>query len=386
MGVCLAGLAMVASVLVAGPARADVPVVGLITVDPLNIDHWGTLTATLSGNDSCAQPVTYDWDFDGDGSYDDLVGTTSNSAEWPAAQWSSGPGTYEVGVRANVCGATFPASADVTVPGLAGSFYVTLSGAVTEVGIPAPLFVTIQNRPAPDDFGYSWDLDGDGAFDDSSATYGTFEPTAIGTFQARVRVLHKPSGSFAIATSTIRVEAPPEPVTLAPAVVTGTPKVSYVLVASGATPTPGNAVRTVKWLRDGVPITGATLATYRLTTADAGRRVRIEVRATLSGYADSAPVLSNSVAVAAHNSVRPTFSGTLRVGRKLTGTRGTWYAPNHTYTYRWLRDGKAISGATALTYVTKSTDRGKRISLRVTRQRAGFPTVHAYSVARTISR
>jgi hypothetical protein len=61
----------------------------------------------------------------------------------------------------------------------------------------------------------------------------------------------------------------------------------------------------------------------------------------------------------------PTITGTAQVGQTLTGTTGTIVGGTFT-SRRWLRDGVAISGATAATYVVQAADVGKRISQEVT--------------------
>lgn len=126
------------------------------------------------------------------------------------------------------------------------------------------------------------------------------------------------------------------------------------------------------------------MPSYTLTTADSGRWVKVRVDAVRSGYGDAYAVTSNVVRVAAACTVRPTFTGTARVGRTLTGNKGTWRQVGHTFSYRWLRDGKPITGATRTTYTTTRADRGHLITLQVTVKRSGFLPVSAKSVARRI--
>lgn len=67
------------------------------------------------------------------------------------------------------------------------------------------------------------------------------------------------------------------------------------------------------------------------------------------------------------NTVLPTISGTVAVGQTLTAANGTWTgAATITYTRQWLRDGVAISGATATTYVVQAADQTHKLSVRVT--------------------
>jgi hypothetical protein len=62
----------------------------------------------------------------------------------------------------------------------------------------------------------------------------------------------------------------------------------------------------------------------------------------------------------------PTVRGEPVWGRTLTATGGTWEPADVSRTYRWLRDGEPVSGATASTYRLGSRDLGHRLSVRVT--------------------
>jgi hypothetical protein len=71
----------------------------------------------------------------------------------------------------------------------------------------------------------------------------------------------------------------------------------------------------------------------------------------------------------------PTITGTTRVGKKLTAVPGTWTPAPTKFSYRWYRNGHAISGATSVTYKLKKADKGKRISVKVTASGAGLETL-----------
>ncbi len=60
--------------------------------------------------------------------------------------------------------------------------------------------------------------------------------------------------------------------------------------------------RSYQWLRDGAPIEGATAATYRVTAADAGARLSVQVTASAEGFA-SVTATSNDRAVVAAGSI-----------------------------------------------------------------------------------
>lgn len=63
--------------------------------------------------------------------------------------------------------------------------------------------------------------------------------------------------------------------------------------------------------------------------------------------------------------VTPSITGVAQVGQTLTGSSGT--VRNGTVSARrWLRNGVAIAGATAATYVLQVGDVGARITFEVT--------------------
>lgn len=82
----------------------------------------------------------------------------------------------------------------------------------------------------------------------------------------------------------------------------------------------------------------------------------------------------------------PTVSGTGRVGRVLTAGTPTWGPGTVAKSYRWLRNGAPITGATGASYRLVAADLGKKVSVRVTGTKPGYPTVVRTSAARTVAR
>lgn len=76
---------------------------------------------------------------------------------------------------------------------------------------------------------------------------------------------------------------------------------------------------------------------------------------------------------------KPTISGTPAVGSTLTATPGTWNQTGLAYAYQWSVGGVAVPSATAPTYVVRSADQGKQITVRVTASKAGTPSGSATS-------
>jgi hypothetical protein len=134
------------------------------------------------------------------------------------------------------------------------------------------------------------------------------------------------------------------------------------------------------------PISGATGQTYQLRNDDAGNAVRLQVIASNSdGSANATSAPSQRIASAGTgptNTAAPKISGSPTTGGTLTADPGAWSgtAPI-TFTYQWtICDGNGnachdISGATASTYVVKSSDAGNTIRVRVTGKNSTGSTV-----------
>jgi enterochelin esterase-like enzyme len=164
----------------------------------------------------------------------------------------------------------------------------------------------------------------------------------------------------------------PAPLSTATPTVSGTVKVGQALTAKTGAWTKGTAF-SYQWLRDGVPIRGAVTATHRLSPSDEGARVSVRVTGKLSGYVTASKTSAPTRAVAKGDlrTTTPKITGSAKAGKTLTVRPGTWTEGTR-LSYQWLRDGKAITGATKATYTVTRSDRGDRISVRVTGRQAGY--------------
>ena len=176
------------------------------------------------------------------------------------------------------------------------------------------------------------------------------------------------------------VYAAPTPPTASKVSISGTAQVGRLLSGSyryaDANRDP-QGVSTFRWLRSGVPIAGATAISYTLVSTDQGATIRFEVTpVSIVAPTTGTPVLSNpTVAVAGVGvAVAPTasnvaISGTAQVGQVLSGSYTYADAnndPQGVSTFRWLRSGVAISGATGRNYTLASPDQGATIRFEVT--------------------
>ena len=154
--------------------------------------------------------------------------------------------------------------------------------------------------------------------------------------------------------------------------ISGARRVGAILTAQPGVWTP-TAAFTYRWLRNGVLIPGATARTYQPTLADHTKLLRVRVTATRAGFA---PTVRTSGATAAivrpfAVTVRPTVTGTPRVGATLTARVGAW-SPAATFSWQWRRDGVAVPGATGPTYRLVAADHQRAMTVTVTGRRTHF--------------
>jgi hypothetical protein len=66
------------------------------------------------------------------------------------------------------------------------------------------------------------------------------------------------------------------------------------------------------------------------------------------------------------------MTGLTKVGYRLSITPGTWGPAPVDMSYQWYRDGVAITGATASSYLLTGAEYGTKISVRVTGRKDGY--------------
>ena len=124
-----------------------------------------------------------------------------------------------------------------------------------------------------------------------------------------------------------------------------------------------------QWLRDDQPIDGATGDTHKLTADDAGHKITVKAE-----YQDGAQHAENPVSAATvvpQDAPNHTPTGTVTISG-LAQAGSTLHAGNTLadedgmgeVKYQWLRDGKAIDGATGSAYTLTAEDVGHGISVK----------------------
>jgi hypothetical protein len=138
-----------------------------------------------------------------------------------------------------------------------------------------------------------------------------------------------------------------------------------------------------QWQRNGVAIPGATASTYKLASADVGRKITVTMLTpvVMNGmqWSWTSAATPAVIAPTVLNTVKPSISGSALVGKKLSATTGTWRVLPTKYTYQWLRSGNVILGKTGSTYTVTAADKGKTISVKVGASRTGYLTGYVKS-------
>ena len=191
----------------------------------------------------------------------------------------------------------------------------------------------------------------------------------------------------------ILVQGPQNSAATGAPTINGTAQVGETLTAStsGISDADGltNASFTYQWLADDTDISSATSSSYTLVAADQGKVIKVTVSftddagnaETLTSAATTAVALaggtSNSLERSDQEAVEensaatgaPTISGTAQGGEILTASTSDIAdadgLTNASFTYQWLADDTAISGATGSSYTVAAGDAGKAITVTV---------------------
>lgn len=171
---------------------------------PLNVSFTGT------GTDTDGSIVKFEWDFDGDGTFDFSSPTTGNTT-----QTYNNAGTFNAVFRVtdnSGLTATAKVTATAVRVGPPGSPTATISSPANPITVTAPNTVSFNGTGSDADgtiARYEWDFNGDGAYEYSSTTTAatSFMYTSPGTYTAALRVTDN-AGLTGIDTVDITVNLP----------------------------------------------------------------------------------------------------------------------------------------------------------------------------------
>jgi hypothetical protein len=165
--------------------------------------------------------------------------------------------------------------------------------------------------------------------------------------------------------------------------------------ASFSIATTGTAPLSYQWMKNGASITGANASNYSTpitTISDNGAQFKVTVSNSAGTVSSNTATLTVTAPV-----VAPSISAQ-PVGRTVTAGQTSSFSVNAsgtaTLTYQWMKNGAAISGANAATYITPATtngDSGSQFAVTVTNGAGSVTsssatlTVTAAAVAPSIS-
>jgi subtilisin family serine protease len=279
------------------------------------------------------------------------------------------------------------ASSDVTALVLAAAPAVTATPSVSglmEAGSTLTASAGTWNGVQPIAFSFRWQRCDTGGvcIDIAGATSATYTLTAadVGASAKVVVSATNASGSSEAASDATAAITGVAPASASAPQLSGSAMETETLTASPGTWSGTQPIEhAYRWQRcDGagacVEIAGATGATYTLTAADVGARVKVVVSATnVSGSSEAASAPTAHVLAAAPVSLSaPQVSGTAVDLQTLTATSGTWTGVQPiALSYRWQRcDGAGtcveILGAVGSTYMLSAADVGARMKVVVT--------------------
>lgn len=159
-------------------------------------------------------------------------------------------------------------------------------------------------------------------------------------------------------------------------------RVAAPSVKSSTGSTVSGATITYTWLRDGMPIQGATGNSYTVKPTDVGSVIGVRVIATKNGFTEgSAETILTSAVKKGQMTVKakPAVEGKAKVGVKLRATAPKVSVTGVKYSYQWLRSGKVIKGATKAAYKLTKKDQGVKIRVRVKVTKTGYQTLTVLS-------
>ena len=239
--------------------------------------------------------------------------------------------------------------------------------------------------PAPVELSYQWLVGGDTV---EGATDTTFRPRLADVGKTvTVEVTGKKDGyTTATETSTATDKVAPGELSGAAPTISGTVQVGKTLTLKPGT-WESDIALTYQWLANGKPIAGATSTTLVVPAALHTLKLSATVTGTREGYDPLVKTSATTAAVKAGTLTAPSakIRGTAKAGAKLTALHGTW-TKGTTFSYRWYVNGKAISGATKVTYTVPKSAKGKKITVHIKGSLKGYVSLTRTSASKVIAK
>ncbi|MCA1942716.1 MAG: hypothetical protein LDL15_03840 [Yonghaparkia sp.] len=369
--------------------QGDAPVPSIAPTVTGNLRVGQTLTAVPGTWSVDRLTYAYEW-IRSTTTGEPVVVSRASTYKPTTADVSSGASSPQLTLRITTTRVGFAsATADVTVGTIVPAVAMKQTTKSTVTAVTGGYRVTAGAwSPSGATYSFAWRLyAADGTYTEYPGTTGTAssstltDPAVIGTPGRLVATVTATRSGYTPTTVVVPVRSGPRVTIDQAPVITGTPKVGFVLSldTSGMVTTPTTTTLSYQWLRNGAAISGATKSTYSPTTSDVGRTITVRITAAATGYPSSlaTPVVTGVVIVPVEPFVQGTtvIEGTPSVGRTLRVVASGWEPTPTSYSYQWRRNGSAISGATASSYRLTSSDLGREITVSVTARRTGYVSV-----------
>ena len=359
------------------------------TVSPTTPTVGSVVTASPGTWTPADTALAYQWSADGT----PISGATSNTYTPVSGDIGKTLTVTVTGTRTGYTSASStsdPTAAVVAAPAITpGTPTISYAGSAPQVATQVTASPGTWN-PSGLTFSYQWKADGNPIAGATSATYVPLPATA--GKQLTVTVTGSKAGlvsQSATSDPTPAVLAQTTVANLTAPSVSGIPRLGFTLSADDGVWYPFAATTTRQWLRNGVPIAGATSTTYTPGPSDVGAVFSVSVTAS-SGQLNPRTVTSAatpplSAGILTVTDV-PRLVGILKVGKVLTALPPSSSPVATQVRFQWLRGGKPIPGLAAkrARYKLVKADRGHRISVQITQQAPGYTAVA--SVAKRLSK
>ena len=221
-------------------------------------------------------------------------------------------------------------------------------------------------------FSYQWLRNGTNITGATNSTYTSTDADVGAAISVRVRYTdgHGTQESLTSSSTAAITGINDTPVGLP--VIQGTIRENQTLVAStaGLSDADGLGTFSYQWLRNGSTISGATNSNYATGDADVGATLSVQISYTDNQGTTETLTSASTSAVQNVNDLPigvPVLSGVFQEDQTLTANVAgiSDIEGLGAFSYQWLRNGSAISGATSANYSTTDADVGTRISVRV---------------------
>ncbi|SKC36479.1 hypothetical protein [Krasilnikoviella flava] len=286
-------------------------------------------------------------------------------------------GVLAVGARYSGSAWHSPSEADpVSWSHIARAFVAPTPSVVGTARVGSTLTTALGTwSPSPSTVAYSWQA---GGVTIAGATASTLKvpASAVGK-RITVRVTGTRAG-YPTKSVTSAPTAAVVPGTFAAPrpTVKGTAKVGRTLTVSRGTWSPAPSSVKYVWKANGTTISTRTSSTFVVPASARGKRLTVTVTGSRAGYTTRSVTSAATATVVrgTFTASRPTITGTKRVGRTLTVSRGTWSPAPSSVTYVWKADGVRIATRESKRFVVPARARGKHLTVTVVGSRTGYAT------------